>query len=121
MRHKDTPAGAAADSPFAFAEKSTDPTGRAVRPVVATAAVAAAASAVPVVRRRRRRKGEAEPDAGRPVEVAELLKRSIREVIERQIRTAATEEDLTALLLLSLDDVRRRREDGLRSLAEVSQ
>jgi hypothetical protein len=81
------------DSPFDFEPKFIDPSGRVVR------------QAEPRPSRRRR---SAEPEP--PVTLEELLRCSIREVTEREIRRAKSENDLARLLQLSLEDVSRRQE-----------
>jgi hypothetical protein len=77
--------------PFDFDERVIDPTGRIIR------------QSAPAPRPRRRR---SEPVV--PQSLEELLKASIREVVEREIRKAQTESDLSELLRRSLEDVRRR-------------
>lgn len=91
------------DVPFDFdiAERRIDPTGRVIR----TAAGIAEPSAPKPRRDRRRRMDADHPD----LPLTELLKLSIREVLEREIREANDEDDLSRLLIASIEDIRRRR------------
>jgi hypothetical protein len=89
------------DVPFDFDERLIDPTGRVVRTVAGVTATPA-----PKPRRDRRRRMDADhPD----LPLTELLKLSIREVLEREIREANDEDDLSRLLIASIEDIRRRR------------
>jgi hypothetical protein len=85
------------DVPFDFDERLTDPTGRVVRTAQGTVAAP---------RRKRRDAKEAQADSS----LEDLLRKSIREVMEREIRKARTADDLSELLRLSLEDLKRRRE-----------
>ena len=86
------------DSPFSFAERATDPTGRALAPATTT----------PAPRRRRSRATAAATQESADLE--DLLRKAIREVTERQVRQARSVEELVALLALHVDDSRRRVE-----------
>lgn len=87
------------DVPFDFDERLIDPTGRVVRTV-------AGVTTPPKPKRDRRRR----IDAGHPdLPLTELLKLAVREVMEREIREANDEDDLSRLLIASLEDIRRRR------------
>ena len=87
------------DVPFDFPERLADPTGRVIRTV--------AANNVPVRPSRSRRRAVDPDDPGLPL--TELLKLTIREVTEREIRAAQSETDLTRLLVLSIADIERRK------------
>lgn len=85
------------DDPFNFDEKFIDPSGRVVRTVQGT-------TTTPAPKPRRRRAAE-------PVEpptLEELLRASIREVTEREIRKAESESDLSELLRRMLEEPARR-------------
>lgn len=79
--------------PFDFDERLTDPAGRIIRQTPPRAS--------------RRRRGPEMPQS-----LEELLKASIREVTEREIRKAQSEGELSDLLRLLLDDVKRREKKG---------
>lgn len=84
------------DDPFGFEERAIDPAGRVIRQIPA-------ASPAP----RRRRRADAEPQS-----LDELLRASIREIVEREIRKVTTESELSELLRAMLESVERRGKKG---------
>jgi len=92
------------DVPFDFPPREIDPAGRVVRTVDTVTPKAARP-------RRRRNAGMLDDPADAALPLVELLRLSIREVTEREIRMAETEDDLCDLLRMSLEDIRRRRDE----------